>query len=190
MKSFLRYCGRKLKSGWKYAVAVSTSVVAYMLCEWKVPAVANRIDAFFGVIGSVIAAIWRWTWEPVPIWRWFIGVCALFVGLTVYSWLRALFSRLQQSTWRGYRADTFLGMKWEWDWSTTGRLRELRPFCNCDRPIHVTPHSFGLSVHSTDYVCQQHGIQHQAESDPRIVEEQVSTEIIHKIRTNTFPGHP
>ena len=106
-------------------------------------------------VAKWLGSAWRWVVHPVPVPL--IALVAMVGGLLVAigGWL---LRRLEPAppAWLEYRADTFLGINWRWDYLSDGQMknRSLSAFCpSCHTRLRAEVH--GYSQMTTSFICDE-----------------------------------
>jgi len=127
---------------------------------WKDPVwsavIASAILGVGGAVGTFLLGLWpsigRWfvdVWtlggQPSQLANWVVWLSALLSVPTLLFLVALIWTAVRPSqkvadeSWRAYTEDEFLGLRWRWDYSPSGRLEHPAPFCpTCD--YQVFPH--------------------------------------------------
>jgi hypothetical protein len=116
----------------------SKVISAVILAAFPAAAAYN----WWAEVVAAIAIAARFLLAATPVPNWLLGIVGLCVIVVVsiiifglYAWLHP---RVVPS-WRSYREDVFLGLKWRWRYDDDGRIYRLLPFCpSCD--FQIVPH--------------------------------------------------
>ena len=140
---------------------------------------------------AAVARTARFLLATTPVWNWLIVIfclCAVVVvgifALVVYAWIRPDVA----PSWRTYRADEFLGMKWRWRYDDNNQIRDLLPFCpHCD--FQIVPHDASDSPVSirTEFRCddcETHVC--TLNSSLPVIEDRVARQIQKKMRSGEW----
>ena len=114
------------------------------------------LEAFDVVpVAQWLGSTWRWVVRPVPVPL--IVLVAMAGGLLVVV-VGSLLRRLEPppAAWLDYRADTFLGIDWRWDYFSDGQLksRSLSAFCpRCETRLRAEVQ--GYMQMTTSFICDE-----------------------------------
>jgi len=114
-----------------------------------------RTDLVVGVLITVIGGIILWLVPSILAWikvavAWLVGfllspvtVPVLVFGLLMLAVLYTVVSigltvrRPSVPAWYDYTEDTFLGVTWRWQYTSSGHIEDLRPYCPDDDTVLV-----------------------------------------------------
>lgn len=162
-------------------LAVAGVIITYFLDWW--PAIGVATSGLFTYLG-----------ESSSIPNWIIGVgatCSLLVAFVVAAIIwQIIFPSATDSepSSRTYISDQFYGLRWHWQYSSSGDIYPLYPCCaNCDyqvQPENVSGYSAVLQI---QYRCDLCGKEvGPFDIDPDQIENRVERMIQQKLRTGSW----
>jgi hypothetical protein len=109
-------------------IAVTSAAILYA---------AAFIPGLYHWLLHALAAVVRFLAQPLIIARWIFFLVCLFSIPTLYLLFRPLTRRSpREPDFTAYRADTFFGIVWRWNYSSQGNPQNLWCFCpRCDTQL-------------------------------------------------------
>jgi hypothetical protein len=159
-----------------------------------IAAVATYFLHWWPVLGGLVAQGWVHVVRKTPTPNWLLGVLILLavpslLAVGAICWQAVFPHAPAPPSWSDYTTDHFVGLRWRWRYSDSGRPYELVTFCpSCDYQIYAKNVSPYAAVPQIEFWCDVCGQAMAQFHEPlESLESKVERLIQQNIRTGKFP---
>lgn len=175
-----------LKKIW--ADPVGSKVISSGLCV--LGGVLITVLGGWGAIGHAILTAWDFMLASTPIPRWAIGFVGVWTAVATFIlvglWFQSKAEAAEANSWRSYRSDHLLGLRWRWYWNGQ-QPYGLHPFCPaCDYQLDLIDDSDFRFIPAVKFQCVCGHGPWRFEESWNSVEQRVAKLIQQKLRNETW----
>ena len=171
-----------------WSKVIAAGLLAVIAVAW------TSVKGAWPAVGRAAVSAWAWVGSASQVANWLLVILWLLAGIAVAGIAVVIWESFTRgadkstgSSWRNYKTDHFLGLKWRWDYTSNGEIIGIGVFCvRCDYQIRpVIEHM--LRGEQTTFPCDEchHNVGPIAGSYYD-VEDQVERKIHKRIRNDTW----
>ena len=168
------------------------AVLAYLGRSFLLPFLATTLFSVWSEVKKTSAWILGGTVES-PVWLFYLLCGASVILLIVAAKKICRKVKINEPSWRDYTEDNFFGIKWRWQYTSTGQLNDPCAYCPTDETILVYRREFdrgGMfigSSHAITLHCDTCGRQFGPfDGNDTHLCEKVMRQIDRKVRNNEW----